>query len=229
MKTIGLIGGTTWVSTLEYYRIINETVNNNLGGHHSARCILYSIDFEESVLKHKDNWDEISNEYIDIAKTLERSGADLLIICANTMHKVADEVQNNINIPLIHIVDAIGERIRDKGLKKVGLLGSKYTMKEDFYKKKLKEEYNIKTVVPDDLEMELIHNVIFDELAINIKNSSSKMRYIEIINNLVLQGAEGIILGCTEIPLLIKPQDVNIEIFDSTMIHAQTSVKYALE
>jgi len=229
MKTIGLIGGTTWVSTLEYYRIINETVNNTLGGYHSARCILYSIDFEESVLEYNDNWDEISNEFIDIAKTLEQSGAELLMICANTMHKVADDIQNNINIPLIHIVDAIGQKIRDKGLKKVGLLGTKYTMQEEFYKTKLKDEYNIETVVPDDLDMKLIHNVIIDELAINLKKSSSKKRYIEIINNLILQGVEGIILGCTEIPLLIKPQDVNIEIFDSTMIHAQKSVEYALK
>ncbi len=228
MKTIGLIGGTSWVSTLEYYRIINETVKEKLGGAHSAHCILYSVDFDEFILKQEGRWDKIGNSYIDIAKKLEKSGADFLIICANTMHKIADDVQRNIDIPLIHIVDAVAEKIIDKDLRKVGLLGSKYTMDEDFYKKRLKEKYNIEPIIPKTKEREIVHNIIINELTYEVIKKSSKQKYLDIINNLILEGVEGIILGCTEIPLLIKENDVELPVFDTTTIHAKSAVEYAL-
>ena len=229
MKTIGLIGGTTWVSTLDYYRIINETVKEKLGGAHSAHCILYSIDFDEAILKHEGKWDEISKNFIDIAKKLEQSGADFLVICANTMHKIADDIQKSVDIPILHIVDVTAEKIVEKGLKKVGLLGTKYTMEEEFYIQRFKDKFNIELIVPEQKEREIVHNVIMNELANEIIKQSSRQKYIEIINNLVSKGAEGIILGCTEIPLLIKKDDVDIQVFDTTTIHAKAAVEFALK
>lgn len=229
MKTIGLIGGTTWLSTIEYYRIINETVKEKLGGAHSAHCILYSVDFDEFVVQREGKWDEIACSFIDIAKRLEQSGADFLIICANTMHKIADEIQKSVNIPILHIADVTAEKIVERGLKKVGLLGTKYTMEEEFYKRRLKERFNIETIIPETKEREIIHNIILDELTHEIIKRSSKQKYIKIINNLVYKGAEGIILGCTEIPLLIKENDVNTHIFDTTAIHAKAAVEFALK
>ncbi|MCK4995959.1 MAG: aspartate/glutamate racemase family protein, partial [Thermoplasmatales archaeon] len=208
MKTIGLIGGTTWHSTIEYYRIINETVKEKLGKSHSARLLLYSIDFEETVVKNHRNWNFISKSYIDIANKLENAGADCLIICANTMHKIADDIQKNANIPIIHIADATGEKIKEKGLSKVGLLGTSYTMEEDFYKERLKEKFNIETIIPEKNERDLINKIILKELTQGKIMQSSKQRYLEIIENLIDKKAEGIILGCTEIPLLIKKDDV---------------------
>jgi len=229
MKTIGLIGGTTWLSTIEYYRIINETVKEKLGGANSAHCILYSVNFDEFILKHEGKWDEITGLFIEIAKRLERSNADFLVICANTLHKIADEIQDNINIPILHIVDVTAEEILKKGLKKVGLLGTKYTMEENFYKKRLKDKFNIETIVPETKERKIIHNIIIDELTYKIIKQSSRDKYIKIINNLISRGAEGIILGCTEIPLLIKEKDINTFIFDTTTIHAKAAVEYALK
>ena len=229
MKTIGLIGGTTWVSTLDYYRVINETVKEKLEGAHSAHCILYSVDFDEFVLQHKGKWNEIAISFINIAKKLERSGADFLIICANTMHKIADDIENSVNIPLLHIVDVTAEKIIEKKLKKVGLLGTIYTMEEDFYKQRLKEKFNIETIVPNINERKIVNDIIYDELTHEIIKSSSKNKYIEIINKLVSNGAEGVILGCTEIPLLIKENDVNVPTFDTTTIHAKAAVEYALK
>lgn len=229
MKTIGLIGGTTWISTLEYYRIINETVKEKLGGAHSAHCIIYSVDFDEFILKREGKWDEIAKSFIVIAKKLEISGADFLVICANTLHKIADDIQNSVNIPLLHIVDATAEKIIEKGLKRVGLLGTKYTMKEDFYKQRLKEKFNIETIIPKYKEQKIIHDVILNELTYGIIKPSSKQKYIKITENLISNNAEGIILGCTEIPLLIKKNDFNIPIFDTTTIHAKAAVEYALK
>jgi len=228
MKIIGLIGGTSWVSTLEYYRIINETVKEKLGGMHSAHLILYSVDFDEFIIKHKDEWDEIAKSFSSIGKKLEQSGAECLLICANTLHKVADEVQNCINIPLVHIADVTAKKILADDLKKVGLLGTKYTMEEDFYKKRLKEKFNIETIIPDEKERGIIHNIIMDELTNDIIKNSSKQKYIKIINNLISKGAEGIILGCTEIPLLIKKNDVDIPMYNTTEIHAKAAVDFAL-
>ncbi|PNX51107.1 MAG: aspartate racemase [Thermoplasmata archaeon M8B2D] len=227
MKTIGLIGGTSWLSTLEYYRIINETVNEKLGDAHSARCILYSVDFEEDIVKNEYNWDKIIENYIDIAIRLERFGADFLIICANTVHKIVEGVQKSIKIPILHIADATGIKIVENGLKKVGLLGTRITMEENFYKDRLKEKFGIETIIPKENEREIIHKIIHEELTYNIIRDSSKQRYIKIIRNLVDDGAQGIILGCTEIPLLIKQNDVEIPVFDTTNIHAKAAVDYA--
>jgi aspartate racemase len=229
MKIIGLIGGTTWVSTIEYYRIINQTINEKLGGTHSANCILYSVDFEEIFTKRYDKWDEIAKLFISAAKTLEKAGAEFIIICANTIHKIADEVENSISIPLIHIADATGEKIVEKNLKKVGLLGTKCTMSEDFYKKRLKDKYGIQTIVPSTQDQEIIDYVICKELTFNIIKKSSKQKYIKIIKKLISNGAEGIILGCTEIPLLIKSSDIDIPVFDTTSIHAKKAVEYSLK
>ncbi len=228
MKTIGLIGGTTWASTLDYYRIINETIRENLGKQHSAHLILYSVDFENFIYKNRKNWDEIAKIYIQIAKKLQQAGADFLIICANTIHKIADQIQKNINIPIIHITDVTAEEIIKKGIKKVGLLGTKITMQENFYKKILKDKYNIKAIIPDDNDVEIINDIIFNELSFEIIKNSSKKQYLGIIDKLVSKGAEGIILGCTEIPILIKENDVNIPIFNTTLIHARAAAKYAL-
>ncbi|PNX49396.1 MAG: aspartate racemase [Thermoplasmata archaeon M9B1D] len=227
MKTIGLIGGTSWLSTLEYYRIINETVNEKLGDAHSARCILYSVDFEEDIVKNEYNWDKIIENYIDIAIRLERFGADFLIICANTVHKIVEGVQKSIKIPILHIADATGIKIVENGFKKVGLLGTRITMEENFYKDRLKEKFGIETIIPKENEREIIHKIIHEELTYNIIRDSSKQRYIKIIRNLVDDGAQGIILGCTEIPLLIKQNDVEIPVFDTTNIHAKAAVDYA--
>jgi len=227
MKTIGLIGGTSWLSTLEYYRIVNETVNEKLGDAHSARCILYSVDFEEDIVKNEYNWDKIIENYIDIAIKLEYFGADFLIICANTVHKIVEGVQKSIKIPILHIADATGIKIVENGFKKVGLLGTRITMEENFYKDRLKEKFGIETIIPKENEREIIHKIIHEELTYNIIKDSSKQRYIKIIRNLVDDGAQGIILGCTEIPLLIKQNDVEIPVFDTTNIHAKAAVDYA--
>ena len=229
MKTIGLIGGTTWLSTIEYYRIINETVKEKLGRSHSARCILYSINFEETVVQNQGRWDVISKSFIDITKKLENAGADFLIICANTMHKIADDIENNANIPIIHIADVTAEKIIERGLSKVGLLGTSCTMEEDFYKERLKEKFNIETIIPEKNERDLINKIILNELTQGKIMQSSKQKYLEIIDNLIDKKAEGIILGCTEIPLLIKKDDVDIPIFDTTEIHAKAAVEYALK
>jgi aspartate racemase len=229
MKIIGLIGGTTWISTLEYYRIINETVNEKLGDKHSASCILYSVDYEEKIIKNCDNWNEISKLYISTAKILEKAGAQLIIICANTIHKISDAVENSINIPLIHIADATGEKIVEKNIKKVGLLGTKCTMSEDFYKKRLKDKYGIETIVPNNNDQEIIDYIICEELTFNIIKKSSKQKYLRIIKKLISNGADGIILGCTEIPLLIKISDIDIPVFDTTKIHAKKAVECSLK
>lgn len=226
---MGLIGGTSWASTLEYYKIINQKIEEKLKGLHSAHCILYSVDFEECVMKHKDNWDLINKKYVSIAKKLEKTGAEFIIICANTMHKTADSIEKNIKIPLVHIADAAAEEIIQKKLKKVGLLGTKNTMQEDFYRKRLENRFDIKVITPDLKQQDLVHNIILDELVHGTIKKSSKTKYLEIINDLISKGSKGIILGCTEIPLLIKQNDVEKPVFDTTRIHAEAAVKYALK
>jgi aspartate racemase len=230
MKTIGLIGGMSWKSSLEYYRIINETVKEKLGELHSAKCILYSIDFEEiERLQHEGEWGELTKLMIDAAQKLKGAGAEFIVICTNTMHKMVGETQNNVNIPILHIADATAEKIVKKGLRKVGLLGTKFTMEQDFYKKRLKEKYNIEVIIPADNERKVIHDVIYDELCRGIIRQSSKERFKKIIKNLITNGAEGVILGCTEIPLLIKEEDVEVPLFDTTTIHAKSAVEFALK
>ena len=229
MKAIGLIGGMSWESSLEYYRLINELVQEKLGGLHSARCILYSVDFAE-VEAHlqQGNWDELTNVLIDCAQKLERAGADVIVICTNTMHKMADEIQAALTIPLLHIVDATADKILEHGLRSVGLLGTQMTMEEDFYKKRLQERYDIEVLIPADSERRTIHRVIFDELCRGMLKGDSKERFRAIIENLVKNGAEGVILGCTEIPLLIEQEDIAVPLFDTTTIHAHAAVEYAL-
>jgi len=230
MKVIGLLGGMSWESSLEYYRIINETVRDRLGGLHSAKCILYSLDFQEiETLQQEGKWDELTKIMIESAQNLEKAGANMVLICTNTMHKMANEVQNAIQIPLLHIADAAAEKVKEKNLKKVGLLGTKYTMEQEFYKGRIKEKYNIDVIIPDtDDEREDVHNVIFDELCLGQIKDESREKYKKIIKNLAKNGAEGIILGCTEIPLLINQKDFAIPIFDTTLIHCISAVNYAL-
>jgi len=229
MKVIGLLGGMSWESSLEYYRLINETVKERLGGLHSAKCILYSLDFQEiELLQQEGKWDALTKIMIESSINLEKAGADMVLICTNTMHKMANEVQNAIQIPLLHIADAAAEKVKEMNLKKVGLLGTKYTMEQDFYKGRIKEKYNIDVIIPGTDEREDVHNVIFNELCLGQIKDESGERYKKIIKNLAKNGAEGIILGCTEIPLLINQKDFAIPIFDTTLIHCISAVDYAL-
>jgi aspartate racemase len=228
MKTIGLIGGLSWESTTEYYRHINRIMNERLGKLHSARCMLYSMDFEEIVkLQESGQWEEATRIMVDAAQRLEAAGADMIVICTNTMHKMADEVQAAVQIPLLHIIDVTADRIKQQGLRKVGLMGTRYTMEQEFYSKRLWQQ-GIEAVIPNDEERALIHGVLKEELFRGICKPESKAAFMEIIERLNARGAEGIILGCTEIPLLIQPEDSIIPLFDTTRIHAEESVELAL-
>ncbi len=230
MKTIGLIGGMSWESSLEYYRIINEKVKKELGGLHSAKSILYSVDFEEiQILQHKDEWDKLTKIMIDAAKSLEKAGADMIVICTNTMHKMADDVQNKITIPILHISDATAQSIQEHGLNKVGLLGTRFTMEQDFYKTRLSDKYGLDVIIPGNDDIDIVHKIIYDELCLGKIVESSKKEFLRIIENLVKNGAEGIILGCTEIPLLVKQADVSVPVFDTTNIHAERAVLEAIK
>ncbi|MED1560127.1 aspartate/glutamate racemase family protein [Bacillus paramycoides] len=229
MKTIGLIGGMSWESSVEYYRIINKEVKNKLGGLHSAKCLLYSVDFEEIERFQADGkWEEAGKLLGDVAYSLEKGGADFIVICTNTMHKVIDYVEEKINIPILHIADATANQIKKSNLHTVGLLGTKYTMEQDFYKARIKSN-GIKVLVPNDSEREMINKVIYEELCLGNIEQSSRDYYKKVITNLVDNGAEGIILGCTEIGLLVKQEDSEVPLFDTTEIHAIESVKKALE
>lgn len=229
LRTIGLIGGMSWESSLEYYRVINETTKLALGGLHSAQCLMYSVDFEEiEVLQHQDRWTELTGIMVNAAKKLKDGGADFVVICTNTMHKMADDIEKIVDIKVLHIAEVTGEKIIQRKMKKVGLLGTKFTMEQDFYRKILKEKFDIETIIPGEHEREIVHNVIYGELCKGIINDDSRQQYVNIINNLALNGAEGVVLGCTEIPLLIKQNYVNIPIFDTTRIHAISAVEYAL-
>lgn len=229
LKTIGLIGGMSWESTLDYYKIINETVKAELGGLHSAKCLMYSVDFEEiEVLQHENKWEQLTDIMVEAAERLKRGGADFIVICTNTMHKMAGDIESRVGLKVLHIAEVTGEKVVQNGMKKVGLLGTKFTMEQDFYKKVLKENYNIDVVIPDENERETVHKVIYNELCKGVINEGSRKEYIKIINNLALNGAEGIVLGCTEIPLLIKQEDVSIQVFDTTKIHAVAAAEFAL-
>lgn len=229
MKTIGLIGGMSWVSSAEYYRLINERVNEKLGALHSAKCLLYSVDFEEiEVLQHQGKWREITEITVDAALKLEQAGADLIILCANTAHVMADDVQSAINIPMLHIVDVTAERIKAAGMNTVGLLGTKFTMEEEFYRGRLAEKHGLQVLVPDEQERQIIHSVIYEELCLGNVRDESRDKFIAIIDNLAFRGAQGIILGCTEIPLLVSQEDVRMPLFNTTRIHAESAVDYAL-
>lgn len=229
MKTIGLIGGMSWESSLEYYRIINETVNRRLGGLHSAKCVLVSVDFAEiEVLQSEGRWEEASRQMLAAARQVERAGADFVVICTNTMHKMAAEVQRGIGIPLLHIADPTAERVRAQKIQRIGLLGTRFTMEEDFYTGRLAQKYGLQVIIPEARERETVHRVIYDELVLGIIRASSKGEYLHIIDHLEEMGAEGVILGCTEIGLLIKETDTHLPLFDTTRIHAEAAVDWAL-
>ena len=228
MKTIGLIGGITPQSTILYYQILNELANEYFGGVHSCKTLIYSFDFGQiSKLQSENNWDKLDDMMIKAGLNLEKGGADLIIICANTMHLSIDAVKEVVEIPIIHIAEATAKVIKRQGLDKVALLGTKYTMEKDFFKDILRGN-GIEVIIPVEEERSKIHEVIYNELAVGKLNNSSKLVYLQIIENLIGQGAKGIILGCTEIPLLIKQEDVSVPVFDTTAIHAKAAFNIAL-
>ncbi|MEL6552998.1 MAG: aspartate/glutamate racemase family protein [Cyanobacteria bacterium J06621_11] len=230
MKTIGLLGGMSWESTVEYYRLLNETVKAELGGLHSAKILMYSVDFEELVeLKHQGNWEKIGQILATAAARLEGAGADCLLIATNTMHKVAEAITLSTTVPLIHIADTTADAIKQQGITRVGLLGTRFTMEESFYKDRLIYQHGLAVQVPSGEERDLIHDVIYDELCLGNIKASSRDRFREIITHLVASGAEAIILGCTEIGLLVNGKDSSVPTFDTTEIHAKAAVKWAIQ
>jgi len=229
MKTIGMIGGMSWESSIEYYRIVNQAVREKLGGLHSAKSIMYSVEFAEIEMRqHQNRWDELANIMIEAARGLERGGADFVIICTNTMHKLYDMVQTAIMIPMLNIADATAEKIKTAGIDRIALLGTRFTMEEDFYKGRLVEKYGLEVIIPSPEQMETVHRVIYDELCAGIIKPDSKQKYADIIQDLVAKGTGGVILGCTEIGLLVKQEDSPVPLFDTTEIHARAAVDYAL-
>jgi len=229
VKTIGLIGGMSWESSIEYYRIINETVKQRLGGLHSAKCIMHSVDFAEvEPLQHEGRWDEAALHMVRAAQSVEAAGANFLVLCTNTMHKTADEIESQTSIPLLHIADATAQKIKNVGLTKMGLLGTRFTMEDDFYKGRLVDKHSLAVLVPDDAQRGIVHQVIYDELCLGVIRPASRQKYVEIMDDLVNQGAEAIILGCTEIGLLVGPDDCQAPVFDTTRIHAEEAVGIAL-
>ncbi len=229
MKTIGLIGGMSWESSKLYYELLNQKVKTELGGFHSCKSILYTVDFDEiHRLQGEGNWAALDEIMVNAAQSLEKGGADIILICANTMHLCSEAIRNNVAIPLLHIAEATGQAIAAKGLSKVALLGTKYVMEKDFYKDLLTHKFGIEILIPTAEERNFIHEVIYEELVQGIITDASREGYKRIIQNLANQGAEGAILGCTEIPLLIKPADVTIPTFNTTKIHAEQAVAWAL-
>jgi len=228
MKILGLVGGTSWVSTVDYYRLINEGINEQLGGLEYAECMIYSMNYGDIKRNNDaDDWDANLAMISAAAVKLERSGAKAIVLCANTMHLVADRLQPMLSIPIIHIATATAEAIVKQGLKKVALLGTRFTMERDFFRDKLTDK-GIETIIPDDEDRGFIHYTIFEELGRGLFKPETKQLYIDIINKLVAQGAEGIILGCTEIPMLLNSDDVDIPLFDTTAIHSKAAVEFAL-
>jgi aspartate racemase len=229
VKTIGLIGGMSWESSIEYYRVINETAKAKLGGLHSAKSIMVTVDFAEiEPLQNLGRWGEAAQLMVAAGQSLERGGADFVVLCTNTMHKLADEIERNIRIPLLHIADATAQKIKAAGLRKIGLLGTRFTMEQDFYKGRLIEKYDLQVLTPESRERETIHRVIYDELCQGIVKRESREEYLTIMEKLVQAGAEGIILGCTEIELLVHEGDSPVPLFPTAKIHAIAAVEYAL-
>ena len=228
MKTIGLIGGMSWESTVTYYQIINETVKHQLGGLHSAKILLYSVDFAEiEEYQAKGQWDKSAEVLARVAVNLEQAGADFIVICTNTMHKVVPQIREKIHVPVLHIAEATAEVLKEKGIGKVGLLGTKYTMTQDFYKNKLLDA-GIEVVIPDASGVETVNDVIYQELCLGIIREDSKQKFVRIIAQLQEAGAQGVILGCTEIGLLIQQADTQLPVFDTTQIHAAKAALYAI-
>ncbi|MDF2876902.1 MAG: aspartate racemase [Sporomusa sp.] len=229
MKTIGLIGGLSWESSAVYYRIINELVRDKAGGTHSAKSIMYSVDFGEfEKLQHQGDWEKLTELMIDAGMRLKNGGADFIVICTNTMHKMAEAVESQVGIPLLHIADAAADEVKKRGLRKVALLGTKFTMEQDFYKGRLAQKHGIEVVIPDVDEREVIHSVIYHELVLGKILESSRQSFVKIIDHMNSLGAEGVVLGCTEIPLLIRQKDCIVPIFDTTQIHATAAVEFSL-
>jgi aspartate racemase len=229
MKTIGLLGGMSWESTVGYYRAINEGIKKSLGGLHSAKIAMYSVDFDPiEKLQHEGDWDGTAKILIEAAKNIQSAGADFLLICTNTMHKVAPQIEEAIDIPLLHIADATAEVLLKKGIKTVGLLGTAFTMEQDFYKGRLSENYGLNVLVPNETDRKIIHNIIYKELCLGEIHPNSKVEYLRIIEALATQGAEAVILGCTEIGMLVEQDDTEVTLFDTTYIHAQKAVEYAI-
>lgn len=229
MKTIGLLGGMSWESTLGYYKAINEGVRSALGGLHSAKIAMYSVDFEPiEQLQHAGDWNSMAKILSEAAQNIEASGADFLLICTNTMHKVAPEIEAAIEIPLLHIADVTGEVLVKEGMTTVGLLGTAFTMEQDFYKRRLAENYGLKVLLPDQIDREIIHNVIYQELCLGKTEAQSKQEYLRIIAGLAAQGAQAVILGCTEIGMLVNQADTDVKLFDTTALHAAKAVEKAI-
>ena len=229
MKTIGLLGGMSWESTALYYQGINQLVKHELGGLHSARVAMVSIDFQViEDLQHKNRWKEAGNLLGEAALQLEAAGADFLLICTNTMHKVAPQIEDTISIPLLHIADASADEIKKRGMTTIGLLGTNFTMEQEFYAGRLKENHGLNVLVPQKKDRDIVHHVIYDELVLGIQKKESREEYLRIMNSLHEQGAQGIIEGCTEIGMLVQQKHTTIQLFDTTAIHVQKAVELAL-
>lgn len=230
MKTIGLLGGMSWESSVGYYRAINEGVKKALGGLHSAKIAMYSVDFEPiEKLQNSGDWAGAAEILSQAAMNIQLAGADFLLICTNTMHKVAPQIEASINIPLLHIADATAEVLVKSGVTSVGLLGTAFTMEQDFYKGRLEDNHGLTVLVPNQEDIKIIHDVIYKELCLGVLNQASKSEYLRIIKQLASQGAEAVILGCTEIGMLISQSDTDIKLFDTTYIHAQKAVELAID
>jgi aspartate racemase len=228
MKTLGLIGGVSWISTIEYYRLINEDVGARLGGGHSARCIIHSLDFADMLeINARQDWDAALDLVGAASSHLKQSGAEALVLCANTLHVIADKLENRVGLPLIHIVDATAAEIRKSGFDRIGLLGTRYTMELDFFKDRL-AWHGIAVLVPERADREFIHDSIFTELGRNVFRDETRSRYLSIIDGMAAKGAQGAILGCTEIPLLVKQSDTGVPVYDTTALHSRAAVDFAL-
>ena len=229
MKTIGLLGGMSWESTLGYYKAINEGINKELGGLHSAKIAMYSVDFEPiEQLQHAGDWNGTAKILSVAAQSIQAAGADFLLICTNTMHKVAKEIGESIRIPILHIADATAEILVNQGVKKVGLLGTAFTMEQEFYKGRLLSQYNLEVLVPNEKDRQIIHKVIYQELCLGKKTAHSKAEYLRVIDGLAAQGVEVVILGCTEIGMLVNQSDTDVKLMDTIAVHAQQAVRYAI-
>ncbi|MGK3142164.1 aspartate/glutamate racemase family protein [Pantoea sp. C2G6] len=229
MKVIGLLGGMSWESTALYYRIINQQVKQRLGGLHSAQLVLFSVDFQRiEQLQAAGEWHQAGEIVAEAARNLERAGAEFILLCTNTMHKVAPQIDAAVAIPLLHIADATGQRIQQAGLRKVGLLATRFTMEQDFYRGRLQQQFNLEVLTPDEADRAFVHQVIYHELCLGHIHPASRQRFGQIMQQLVAQGAEGIILGCTEITLLVDATDASVPLFDTTSIHAEEAVNQAL-
>jgi aspartate racemase len=229
MKTIGLIGGMSWESTVPYYQTINRVVGQRLGGLHSAKIALYSVEFHEiEKLQHAAKWEESGEILADAARAVRRAGADFIVLCTNTMHKVAPQIEAAVDVPMLHIADATAERVRESGVSRVGLLGTRFTMEEDFYRGRLESRHGLSVLTPPASQRELVHRVIYDELCLGKVLDGSRSAFQQVVDGLVAGGAQGVILGCTEIGLLLRPVDAPVPLFDTATIHAEAAAEFAL-